>query len=33
MPVGDIKGVGRFAYIRDPEMNLLGILKPDTPMM
>jgi predicted enzyme related to lactoylglutathione lyase len=27
-PANEIPGVGRFAYIRDTEMNLLGILQP-----
>jgi predicted enzyme related to lactoylglutathione lyase len=29
MPAGDVPGVGRLAYVRDSEMNLLGLLKPD----
>ncbi len=28
MQSDDIPGVGRFAYIRDTEMNLIGVLKP-----
>lgn len=28
MKPDDIPGVGRFAYIRDTEMNLVGVLKP-----
>lgn len=32
MPVGDVPGVGRLAYIRDPDMNLLGILQPSSDM-
>jgi hypothetical protein len=29
MPAGDVPGVGRLAYVRDSEMNLLGLLKPN----
>jgi predicted enzyme related to lactoylglutathione lyase len=28
MPAGDIPGIGRLAYIRDTENNLIGLLKP-----
>ncbi len=28
MPADDVPGVGRLAYIRDTEMNLVGLLKP-----
>ena len=28
MPIGDVPGVGRLAYIRDTEMNLVGIMQP-----
>jgi predicted enzyme related to lactoylglutathione lyase len=33
MPAGDVPGVGRLAYVRDSEMNLLGLLKPDMSSM
>jgi uncharacterized protein len=29
MPAGNIPGVGRFAYIRDTEFNMLGLLQPE----
>jgi predicted enzyme related to lactoylglutathione lyase len=29
MPAGNIPGVGRFAYIRDTEFNVLGLLQPE----
>ena len=28
MPANDVPGVGRLAYIRDTEMNMVGVLKP-----
>ena len=33
MPIDNVSGVGRLAYIRDTEMNLLGILQPDMSAM
>jgi predicted enzyme related to lactoylglutathione lyase len=33
VPANDIPGVGRLAYVRDCEMNLLGLLKPDMSSM
>jgi predicted enzyme related to lactoylglutathione lyase len=28
LPAGDIAGIGRLAYIKDPDGNLLGLLQP-----
>jgi hypothetical protein len=33
VPANDVRGVGRLAYVRDCEMNLLGLLKPDMSSM
>lgn len=33
IPANDIPSVGRLAYVRDSEMNLLGLLKPDMSSM
>ena len=31
VPAEDMPGVGRLAYVRDPDGNILGLLEPDTP--
>ena len=28
MPIGDVPGIGKLAYIRDTEMNMLGVIQP-----
>ena len=32
MPIGDVPGVNKLAYIRDTEMNLVGIIQPPAGM-
>ncbi len=29
MPIGDVPGVGQLAYVRDTELNLVGLLQPN----
>jgi uncharacterized protein len=31
MPADDMPGVGRLAYVKDPDGNLFGMLQPETP--
>ncbi|MCX6728384.1 MAG: VOC family protein [Candidatus Saccharibacteria bacterium] len=33
VPAMEVPGVGRLAYVRDSEMNLIGLLKPDMSSM
>ena len=31
LPAEDMAGIGRLAYIKDPDGNLLGLLQPEAP--